>query len=265
MTIIFKAKSQEAYVIKILAELLVNNIKTGCFEIDKNGISLRMMDHNRKILINLKLDSSESGFSLYKFNSETMFLGINLNHFYKMLRTIKKKDSIELYIDDDSITDLYIKVVPKENNKTTVSTVKIQTIQNLDIDIPSNYDRPISVPSSDFQKLIKELNNLNKIIKITAKHSFIQFGCDASGIFTKNVGFGEDDETEEILFDEDFSTEQLCKITKFAGLSNNIQIYPGHPLLFKSKVGNLGTIEVFIKSKQELETQFNDIDSDDSE
>jgi hypothetical protein len=180
-----------------------------------------------------------------------------------MLKTVKKKDSIELYIDDEDITDLYIKVVPKENNKTSTSTVKIQTIQNLDIDIPSGYDRPISVPSADFQKLIKELNNLNKVIKITAKYSFIQFSCDTSGVYTKTVGFGEDDDKEEVIFEEDFSTEQLCKITKFAGLSNNIQIYPGHPLLFKSKVGNLGTIEVFIKSKQELETQFNDVESDD--
>ena len=51
MTIIFKAKSHEAYIIKILAELLANNIKTGCFEIDNTGISLRMMDHHKKVLI----------------------------------------------------------------------------------------------------------------------------------------------------------------------------------------------------------------------
>ena len=112
MTVIFKVKSQEAYIIKILAELLANNIKTGCFEIDVNGISLCMMDHHRKILIDLKLFANK--FSTYKFNSKKMFLGINLNHLHKMLKSVKKKDSIELFIDDTSPNDLGIKVIPKD-------------------------------------------------------------------------------------------------------------------------------------------------------
>ena len=95
MTIIFRAKSNEAYVLKILAELLASNIKTGCFEIDNTGISLRMMDHHRKVLIDLKLFSESSGFTIYKFNSSKMYLGINLNHLHKMMRPIKKKDTIE--------------------------------------------------------------------------------------------------------------------------------------------------------------------------
>lgn len=91
MTIIFQVKTKEAYAIKIMAELLANNIKTGCFEIDSEGVHLRMMDHHRKILINLKLDGKSSGFSIYKFTTKKMFLGINLNHFYKMVRSVKKK------------------------------------------------------------------------------------------------------------------------------------------------------------------------------
>ena len=46
MTIIFKAKTNSAYTIKIMAELLQNNIKTACFEIDENLIKLRMMDYH---------------------------------------------------------------------------------------------------------------------------------------------------------------------------------------------------------------------------
>ena len=115
MTIIFKAKSHEAYCIKILAELLSNNIKTGCFVLDEKGISLCMMDHHRSILIDLILHAEN--FALYKFSmNKKLYLGINLNHFHKMLKSIKKKDSIELFIDDKNTTELAIKVIPKENN-----------------------------------------------------------------------------------------------------------------------------------------------------
>ena len=65
MTILFKAKTQQAYCIKILGELLSNNIKTGCFVIDETGIFLRMMDHHRKILIDLALHAEN--FTIYKF------------------------------------------------------------------------------------------------------------------------------------------------------------------------------------------------------
>ena len=55
MPIIFKCKTGEAYQIKVLAELLTNNLKTGCFEINEDGISLRMFDNPRKTLVDLNL------------------------------------------------------------------------------------------------------------------------------------------------------------------------------------------------------------------
>ena len=64
MTIIFRVKSDQAYIFKILAELIANNIKTGCFEIDEKGISLRMMDHHKKVLIDFQLNAEN--FNLYK-------------------------------------------------------------------------------------------------------------------------------------------------------------------------------------------------------
>jgi proliferating cell nuclear antigen PCNA len=261
MTLIFRAKSTEAYILKILAELLANNIKTGCFEIDSDGISLCMMDHHRKILINLRLKSE--GFTIYKFDSKKMFLGINLNHFHKMLKATKKKDSIELFIDSDSPNDLCIKVTPKENSRTTTSTVKIQTIQNLDIDIPTGYEKPIIISSSEYQKMIKELASIGNIIKITAKNYSINFGCNAGGVYKRIVSFGEDeDESEPLIYDQEFNTDILSRITKIAGLSSNIQIYRGSPLFFKSNVGNMGHIEIYIKSKEQLDNESHTIESE---
>ena len=265
MTIIFKTKSREAYVIKILAELLATNIKTGCFVIDETGIYLCMMDHHRRILINLKLNAE--GFLVYKFNSKKLFLGINLNHFHKMIKSIKKKDSIELYIDDENPNDLAIKVIPKENNRTTISFIKIQSIQNLDIDIPTGYKKPVSISSSEYQKIIKDMGNIGNIMNISSKKFSIEFSCNAGGILKRKVRFGEvddddDDDDNEKEFNEDFNTEQLCRISKLAGLSSNIQIFPGKPLLFKSNVGTLGFIEIYIKSKDQLETESCIIDSE---
>ena len=266
MTIIFRAKSDQAYVIKILAELIANNIKTGCFEIDDKGIYLRMMDHHKKVLIDFQLNAEN--FSLYKFESKKMFLGINLNHLYKMVRATKKKDSIELYIDDAQPNDLAIKVTPKDNNRVTISTVKIQQIQNLDIELPTIDTKPINVPSSEYQKMIKELGHIGNIIKVSAKTYSINFSTSASGVYGRDVKFGEnsdEDTTEKVKYSQTFNTENLCRITKLSGLSTNIQVYPGSPFLFKSKIGNLGVISIYIKSIEELEVESHNVEESDSD
>ncbi len=274
MTIIFKAKTHNAYTIKILAELLQNNIKTACFEIDEEGIKLCMMDHHRTILIKVFMESEN--FTFYKFKAiEKLFLGINLNHFHKMLKSIKKKDSMQLFIDDDSPNDLGIKVIPKENNRITTSFVKIQGIQTIDIDIPDGYGKPIIVPSSEFQKMCKDMAHIGTVINVVSKNFHIKFRCNAGGIMKRHVEFGEmgdsddesDDEDNITEYNQDFDTEQLSRITKMAGLSSDIQIYPtnGKALLFRSSIGSLGKISIYIKSKDLIEKENCALGSDDEE
>lgn len=271
MTIIFKAKTNCAYTIKILSELLQHNIKTACFEVDKEGIKLCMMDHHRTILINLYLESEN--FSMYKFKSSSkLFLGINLNHFYKMLKSIKKKDSIQLFIDGESPTDLGIKVIPKENNnRVTTSFVKIQEIQTLDIDLPVDYNKSIIVSSSEYQKMCKDMQNIGSTIKVISKKFNIKFLCDAGGIMKRQVEFGEndysddeDDDSDDEEYEAIFNTDQLSRISKISGLGTNIQIYStkGKPLLFKSNVGSIGKISLYIKSKEIIDRELYEVESD---
>lgn len=262
---IFKAKTREGYSFKILAELLQNNLKTACFEVDETGIRLRMMDHHRTILTDLELEADN--FSMYKFkNNGKMYLGINLSHLHKMLKSIKKRDSIELFIDDANPTDLGIKVIPKENNRVTTSYIKIQAIQNLEIDLPDGYGKPVIVPSGEFQKMSKSLTHISAVTHITSKGFLIRFASDAGGVMKRNTEFGEtedsdsdsdDEKNDEPEYSEDFDTEQLTRITKLAGLSNTIQIYPkcDNPLMFRSFIGSLGRISIYLKSKNLIEAE----------
>jgi proliferating cell nuclear antigen len=269
MPFIFRCKTNEAYRIKILAELLSNNIKTGCFVVDEKGIYLRMMDHHRSIMIDLNLKADN--FNLFKLEKESkLYLGINMAHFHRLAKSIKKKDIMELFIDEEAPNDLGIKVIPKENNRVTTSYIKIQNVQNIDIDVPTGYSRPVIISSAEYQKLVKEMNTLGNTMKVTATKFFIEFSCDTGGILKRSVQFGEIDDSSKTdskdLFCQEYVTEQLCRITKLAGFSNDIQIFTGKPLLFSSNVGSLGKISIFIKSKDQIENEIHkhleDSDSD---
>jgi proliferating cell nuclear antigen PCNA len=271
MPTIFKCKTREGYAFKVLSELLLNNIKTACFEIDETGIRLRMMNNHRTILIDLVLEADK--FAVYKYRSnEKMCIGVNLTHFHKMLKSVKKKDSIQLFISDDAPTDLGMKVIPKETNRVTTSHIKIQTIQNIDIDLPEGYSRPVLVPSSDFQKMCKGLAQISNQTRIMSKGFLIRFSSDAGGVMKRFTEFGETEDTDSdsddeksncAEYDEEFDTEQLISVTKLSGLSMSMQIYTRNenPLLIRSDIGGIGKISVYLKSKSLQEADSRAVES----
>lgn len=276
MPITFKCKTGEAYQIKILAELLTNNLKHGCFDVTDDGITLRMFDQPRRTLVDMNLQAEN--FALYKFKAGDKFcLGLNLNHFHKMLKSIKKKDSLQLFISSDTPNELGIKTIPKENTRVTTSGIKIQNIQNVDADVPLGYGKPVIVPSPDFQKMCKELSSIGSTnIRVKSRGFHIDFIADADGILKRKVRLGEsddsdDEETGDVAvnsYDATFTTDQFTRINKIAGLGSTMQIFPGTnelPLLFRSSVGSLGKISVYIKSKELLDKEMGVSDSDDSE
>jgi hypothetical protein len=235
-----------------------------------------MFDQPRRTLVDMCLQAEN--FSLYKFKSEEKFcLGLNLNHFHKMLKSIKKKDSLQLFISSDVPNELGIKTIPKENTRVTTSGIKIQNIQNVDADVPLGYGKPVIVPSPDFQKMCKELSSIGSTnIRVKSKGFHIDFIADADGILKRKVRLGESDDSDDEeagdvninSYDATFTTDQFTRINKIAGLGSTMQIFPGTnelPLLFRSSVGSLGKISVYIKSKELLDKETNVSDSDNSD
>jgi proliferating cell nuclear antigen PCNA len=250
---LFYCKTTEGYIIKILSELLQNNIKNGCFIVNESGILFRMTDSNRRILIDMSLDANN--FSQFKFKGKPLSIGLNLSHFYKMLKNIKKKDSLALFIENDKEDDLGIRVIPKEKNRVTTSYVKIQNLQSLDIDIPSEYGKPVNIPSNEYIKMIKDLNNMGgSVITISSCIGFLKFNCNSNDIYSREIIFGESEEKMEITCIQDFDTEQLYRMSKISGLSTMIQVYQkeGSPLFFNSNIGNLGKMSIYIKDKKQI-------------
>ena len=272
MPTIFKCKTAEAYQIKVLAELLTNNLKTGCFEINEDGISLRMFDNPRKTLVDLNLIAEN--FSLFKFNNDNtkISVGLNLNFFFRLTKSVKKKDSIQLFINSEDSTELGITTIPKENTRVTTSCIKILNIQNLDAELPTGYGKPVIVSSADFQKMCKELSSIGSTnICVESLGNCIDFIADADDILKRTVRLGESDEDDKKqskdhkLYQATFTTDQFTRINKIAGLSTTLQIFPGTenlPLLFRSNVGSLGKISVYIKSKEIVDKEMDDSDSE---
>lgn len=253
MTITFKAKTNEGYTVKVLSELLQNNVRIACLIINEKGITMRMMDSHRYILIDIVLKNTN--FNIYDISGNEMYLGINLGHFYKMLKSIKKKDALLLSIDDNNPDDLKLTVFPKENNRIVSSNVRIQTVQHISIPLPEGYDNPVIIPSGDYQRTLKDMSNIGETLTIAMKKYSLTISCAAQGIYSREVLFGELDDESPEYYRESFNIEQFSRILKISGLSKNLQVFRGskdRPLLIVSQIGQLGTISIYIKSQEHI-------------
>ena len=259
---IFRAKTKEAFVIKILSELLHNaSIKFAPLRIDNEGIHLCEVDANKCLLINFSLKRESFGHN-WKCTKPQNFQ-VNCKHFHLLLKSIKKKDTITLFIKDDDICKLGICVETSDENNKTNTFVRIQPIQPVIFSEPTGYPDPTIISNREFQKM-KTLHNISKKLEVTCtRPGMIKFFCDGGEIYEREVVLGlenEDDEMVDETFQEyrqTFATNHITGLSKAANQSGNVHIFvhPELPLKIKMKAGNLGDLTVFIKSKERIELE----------
>lgn len=255
----FKAETKSGHIIKSLAENLQHSkSKKASFVITKDKITSRMINPRKTTMHDLVLDRDK--FDTYHLTQHKIEISINLKLFYKMLRTVKKNDIVTLFIEKSRPDKLGIKVVPKDGSRITTSYITTQSIQCMAIELPTGYDNPVNVSSSEFQKMCKEMNNIGKVVDVYSTNFYIKFSCTAGDIYSKEIILGKIDhdiENNKEDYRETFNMDRLVRIHKIAGLGTNIQIYTKTdlPLLVKSPIGDLGRISIYIKSNREIEEE----------
>lgn len=260
-------KTKEGYTIKVIAELLQNYVKDGCFIITQKGIELVGTDSKTKEgtkLIHMEL--FKKNFIKYICPETSLRIGLNLSHFYKMLKSIKKKDTLTLFIDKEDPLHLGIEIHQNGDINGTKSYVRITQVQPVNYQHIEGYNESITTTSKEFLKL-KQLNKISKTLIATATRNKIEFFSDKEEMYARKVTFGDNDNDEENEemdenFDDEeykqtFSTEDIIQLVKIGGLSPTIQIYATNdlPLKFEFTASSLGIVQVHIKSNEILEAE----------
>lgn len=254
---LYRAKTKEAFVLKIIGEHLSNAMKYPPLSVNETGMFLRATDTNREILVDLNLP--RENFTVFKCPKPLHFI-VNSSHFYKLLKSIKKKDSVTLFILEKRPMELGICVEQNDENNKVTTFIKITYIQPEEIDLPDGYGQPLIITSKEFQKL-KNLHSIGNEMKITISNNIIKFYCDGRNLFSREIVIGNEDEEDEEGTDEKrvyfqtFNTQHITQLTKCAGQSGNVQIYYHDelPIQIKMRTGTLGSLTVYVKSKELIE------------
>jgi len=253
---IIDIKTVQSSAIKILVEALKEILTDSNLIIDETGIKLVAMDSTSTVLIFMKLQSD-------KFESfyckEKITIGVNMLNLFKLIKTINNTDTITFFIHKDDTNKLGIKINNHEKNTETVYKLNLLDIPQEEINIPpAEFETELTMPSQDFQKLIRDMINIGEEAEIKSVGSTLVFSCNGdfasqstmlcetqNGLqFIHNL-------SSEFPVQGMFSLKYLILFTKCTNLCNQIQLYikNDYPLIIQYTIASLGIIKLCLAPK----------------
>ena len=287
---IFYGEVVKGYIIKTLVDVLVGSFNRTPFSITENGIYIRDCDKNRSILFNIELHREK--FIKYKCVRD-IFFSANVKHIQRLIRNLKKKDSLILGIRKETPDILCIMICPARKTENTnyrreTADIRIQIETNPSlVDIPNSevYKFPYVIDASEFQK-VKRISSVAKVIKVVIQgDSYLGFICDKE-IYSTALHFGdppslekndEEDSSEEEeedsetdsheedtvtttsspIYTAEFNSSLFNHLVKLPGLCTQMQFYAPtedlFPLRIRMEAGLLGIVDVYIKDTKTLQ------------
>lgn len=249
---IFKIQTVQSGAFRVLIEAL-KDILTDCnFIINQSGIKLIATDNSRNVLIHMKLQSEN--FDFFDCKNDEICIGLNMNNLFKLIKTMGNSDILTLFLKNNDQNHLGIQINNNEKNTQTIYNLNLLDINDEKIEIPpATFETELTLPSSDFQKIIRDMTNIGELIEVKSVGNQLILNC--TGDFanqetclceTNNgLQFNQMNEPNQPV-QGIFSLKYLSLFTKCTNMCNQIHIYikNDYPLVITYTVANLGEIKL---------------------
>lgn len=255
---IFFIRTVQSSAVRILIEALKEILSEANFQFDETGIRVITMDSSHSMLVHLKLDAEK--FQTFHCPQKTI-IGVGLLNLYKMIKTLNNSSILSLFIEKHDENRLGIRI---ENNEKCSSTVYKLNIMDLNNEVltfpPAEFASVITMPSSDFQKICRDMYNLSDLIEIKSIDEKLILSCQGDFAEQETVLYNDSGEsgegsnsftiehTGENIIQGVYNLKYLVLFTKCTNLSNSIEIYMKNdfPLILKYSCASLGNIKLVL-------------------
>ena len=203
---LFYAEAVKGYTLKVMIDSLALTMSRTVFRATKKGFYHRNTDEAEQILFDVSF--SRRNFRPYVCREELTF-SLNLKHLQKMVRNVKKKDSIIMFVSKKIPDKLALAIRPcgsTSGHNSRLETVYI-TITRIEepeqplslpevyVDEDGNevevYSYPKVIDAADFQKM-KKMTTVGKTVLVEMqRNSYISFYSDNGELYSSRLEFGE--------------------------------------------------------------------------
>ena len=210
------------------------------------GMYIVTLDTARTSLIDMFL--SADNFEEYHCEQDEIIAGVNISNTFKLLKTITNNDVLKIEINSKEYMDIEI---TSESKKTkTQFQLKLLDINESRIEVPDvKMTSNTILPSTDFQRLCRDMSNIGTEIEITRVGKEFRLRCE--GDFANQETYIEClDDSQEIK--GLYSLKYLNIFTKATSMCASVQIMQEEGnrfLILKYNVANLGEVKFYLATK----------------
>eukprot|EP00442_Polarella_glacialis_P058572 CAMPEP_0115138008 /NCGR_PEP_ID=MMETSP0227-20121206/57401_1 /TAXON_ID=89957 /ORGANISM="Polarella glacialis, Strain CCMP 1383" /LENGTH=259 /DNA_ID=CAMNT_0002545527 /DNA_START=64 /DNA_END=843 /DNA_ORIENTATION=+ len=159
-----------------LMKKVVDAMKDLCkdvnFDCSEKGISVQSMDSSHVALVSLLL--RESAFAEFKCD-RAMSLGMNVDSLAKIFKMCGPTDSLKLRRDGDADT-VNFQCERTDDDRISDFDLKLMQIESEHMEIPEQHYKVIcKMPSTEFQKICRDLKEFGETIQVSASKDGIKF------------------------------------------------------------------------------------------
>ena len=222
-----------------------------------DGIRIINMDKTHTILVHLYL--AASNFEFYECKKEKIIVGVNMFHLFKLINSIDNDDTLTSYIENSDYYDGIVSHLALKFENGNIKQCKTQKLKLIEpeqdeLEVPDvKFSSIINLPSSDFQKIIRDLSCISDKLEIKSVGNELIFKCQGQFASAEihraesdgSMGFVVKQDSSKIIQGE-FSLKNLGYFIKCTNLCPQIEIYLENdlPLIVKYDVASLGSIRL---------------------
>ena len=243
------------------------------------GLEIATANPTRSIFTKVRLDAKE--FQPYICKYDRFELGVSLENLYKLLKSVDKDDTMALYVEENDKQSLIIEIENEDKKSKTFYKLKL-----LDLNQQSKkttmieFDIKITMHSTEFHKLCREMNNIAEYVEIKCTNKNIIFTCkgdcaERSTIYKSEEGglnITNENQKQHNIVQGVYELKNIVLFTKCASLCNDIKIFMKNDfaLTIIYTIATLGTITIAISPVKEenirnISYSYSDDEEDDTE
>jgi len=253
----FEARLTQGRVFKQLIEALKDLVQDANVDCNEDGLSIQAMDSSHVSLVAVELRSG--GFDHYRCD-RTISLGFNSANMSKILKCAGNDDVITLKAEDTADSLMLMFESPSQDRIADFE-LKLMDIDSEQLGIPdTDYKCTIKMPSSEFQRIIRDLQVLGDTCVISCTKEGVRFSVSGD-LGTGNVlirsNSAPEKEEDQVLIDMEepveltFALRYLNFFTKATSLGPSviISMSPDVPVVVEYPIEESGHIKYYLAPK----------------
>ena len=221
-----------------------------------DGVRIINMDKSHTILVHLFLPAQNFEYFETKYNK--IVIGVNMLHLFKIINQIENEDTLTIYIENEDYNEgivsyLSLKFENGDKKQCKIHKLKLLEPEQEELNYPDvKFSSIINLPSSDFQKIIRDFASLSEKVEIKSVGKELIFtskGTIVDTVLRREESGGmefllKQDDTK--VFQGEFSLKYLTTFIKCTPLCLNIEMFLENdlPFVVKYNVASLGSIHL---------------------